>query len=76
MKDTIITATAKEIEVINYFDLDKYEELALNYHVEVPDVELNAKVCSCETLEEEVNDVCLKIIDLINNGVDINNIHL
>ena len=66
----------KEIEVINYFDLDKYEEVALNYRVEVPDVELNANVCSCETLEEEVNDVCLKIIDLINNGVDINNIHL
>ena len=66
----------KEIEVINYFDLDKYEEMALGYEVVVPDSKLEAKVCSCNTLEEEVNDVCLKIINLINSGVDINHIYL
>ena len=66
----------KEIEVVNYFDLDKYEEEALNTKVEVPECSLNTVVVKCETLEEEVNDVCLKIIDLINNGIDINKIYL
>ena len=66
----------KEIEVVNYFDLDKYEEIALNTKVEVPVCSLNVEVVKCETLEEEVNDVCLKIIDLLNSGVNINNIYL
>ena len=66
----------KEIEVVNYFDLDKYEEIALNTKVEVPTCSLNVEVVKCETLEEEVNDVCLKIIDLLNSGVNINNIYL
>ena len=66
----------KEIEVINYFDLDKYEEIALNTKVEVPTCSLNVQVVKCDTLEEEVNDVCLKIIDLLNSGVNINNIYL
>ncbi len=66
----------KEIEVINYFDLEKYEEIALNYHVPVPLCKLETEVVKCETLEEEVNDVCLKIIDLINSGTDINKIYL
>lgn len=66
----------KEIEVVNYFDLDKYEEIALNTKVEVPVCSLNVQVVKCETLEEEVNDVCLKIIDLLNSGVNINNIYL
>lgn len=66
----------KEIEVVNYFDLDKYEEIALNTKVEVPACSLNVEVVKCETLEEEVNDVCLKIIDLLNSGVNINNIYL
>ena len=66
----------KEIEVVNYFDLDKYEEEALNTKVDVPSCTLDTVVVKCETLEEEVNDVCLKIIDLINNGIDINKIYL
>ena len=66
----------KKIEVINYYDLEKYEEKALNYKVEIPEVELNIDVVECNTIEEEVNNVCLNIINLINNGVDINNIYL
>lgn len=66
----------KKIEVINYYDLEKYEEKALNYKVEIPEVELNIDVVECNTIEEEVNNICLNIINLINNGVDINNIYL
>lgn len=66
----------KKIEVINYYDLEKYEEKALNTKVEIPDTTLNIDVVECDTLETEVNDVCLNIINLLNNGVDINNIYL
>lgn len=66
----------KTIKVINYYNLEKYEEKALNYKVEVPEVELNIDVVECETLEDEVNNVCLNIINLLNKGVDINKIYL
>ena len=66
----------KDIIVSNYYDLDKYEENALGYKLELDKVDLNIKVVKCNTLEEEVNDICLKIIDLINKGVDLNNIYL
>ena len=66
----------KNIEVINYFDLDKYVEEALNYKVQVPSVEFNTPVYEFSTMEDEVNFVCLKIIELINNGVSLNKIFL
>lgn len=64
------------IEVFNYYDLDKYEEEALNYKFNIPDVELNIPVYEFNSMEDEVNFTCLKIIELINNGVDINDIYL
>ena len=68
--------STKNILVKSYYDLDKYEEEMLNTKIEVPKVTLNKQVIECNTLEEEVNEVCLKILDLINNGVDINKIYL
>ena len=66
----------KEIEVINYYDLDLYEERALNYKLEIPEVDLKNKVYSFKTIEDEVNFVCLEIIKLLNKGIDINKIYL
>ena len=66
----------KNIEVRNYFDLDKYEEEALNYKVEIPTSTINADVYECSGIEDEVNFVALKIIELLNNGIDINKISL
>ena len=66
----------KKIEVRNYFDLDKYEEEALNYKVEIPTSTINADVYECSGIEDEVNFVALKIIELLNNGIDINKISL
>lgn len=66
----------KTIKVMNYYDLEKYEEKALQTKVEIPETELNIDVVECNTLEDEVNEVCLNIIDLLNKGVNINNIYL
>ncbi len=66
----------KTIEVSNYYDLDKYEELALNYKLDIPKVEIKNKVLEFTTIEEEINYVCIKIIELLNSGVDINKIYL
>ena len=49
----------KKIEVRNYFDLDKYEEEALNYKVEIPISKINADVYECSGIEDEVNFVAL-----------------
>ena len=65
-----------KIEVSNYYDLDKYEENILNYKFEIPKVELKFPVYEFNSMEEEINFVCLKIIDLINSGIDINKIYL
>ncbi|MDD5888409.1 MAG: PD-(D/E)XK nuclease family protein [bacterium] len=68
--------STKNIITKNYYDLDKYEEEMLNTKIEIPKSTLSAKVVECKTIEEEVNYVCLKILELINNGVDINKIVL
>lgn len=66
----------KEIKVIGYYDLERYEEEAIGLKIEIPESELKVDVVECDTLEEEVNEVCLNIIELINKGVDINKIYL
>lgn len=66
----------KQIEVINYYDLDLYEEEALNYKFYNTNSTINNKVYEFKTLEEEVNYACIEIIKLIKNGIDINKIHL
>ena len=72
-KDYIKT---KNILVKSYYDLDKYEEEMLNTKVEIPASSLQVPVVECATLEEEVNEVCLKILDLLKQGIDINKIYL
>ena len=66
----------KTIIVKNYYDLDKYEEEMLNTKVEIPLSTITTPVVECQTLEEEVNYVCLKILDLLKQGIDINKIYL
>ena len=68
--------STKKILTLNYYDLDKYEEEMLNTKVEIPKCNLNTKVVECQTIEEEVNYVCLKILALLNQGIDINKIFL
>ena len=66
----------KNIIVLNYYDLDKYEEEALHTNLVFPKINLTTKVVECKSLEEEVNYVCLKILSLLATGVDINKISL
>lgn len=66
----------KNLLVLNYYDLDKYEEEALQMKLTVPKATIKTKVVECQTIEEEVNYVCLKILELLEMGVDINKISL
>ena len=66
----------KKVRVVNYYDLDKFEEEALGFKVKIPTAKLETSVVECSTLEEEVNHVCLKILELLAQGVDINKIYL
>ena len=65
----------REIEVINYYDLDKYEEESFNYKFDSTG-SINNSVYEFKTMEDEVNFVCIKIYELIKKGININNIHL
>ncbi len=68
--------STKNIITTNYYDLDKYEEEMLNTKIEIPKSTINAKVVEAINIEEEVNYVCLKILELLDNGIDINKIYL
>ncbi len=65
-----------DVEVKGYYDLDLYEEKALNYSFKSIKSVINKPVFEYNTLEEEVNGTCIKIIELINKGININNIYL
>lgn len=67
----------KNIIVENEYNLEKYEEEMLGIKEEhVSEKTITASVMECNTLEEEVNQVCLEIINLLKKGVDINKIYL
>lgn len=68
----------REVITVSYYDLDKYEEkmLGIKDNHENEQVILNVKVVENATIEEEVNNICLKIIELLNTGIDINKIYL
>ncbi|MBQ6477098.1 MAG: PD-(D/E)XK nuclease family protein [Bacilli bacterium] len=66
----------KEIKVLNYYDLEKYEKDILNYHSNFNNENKELEVHEFNTLEEEVNNVCLEIIKLLKNGIDINKIYI
>ena len=65
----------KNIKIINYYELEKYEEELFNYK-NTYNIKSNLNVYEYNTLEEEVNNTCIKIIDLLNKGVDINKIFI
>jgi len=66
----------KELEVINYYDLDKYLENDLNYTTEVSNYNLNIKPHEFNTIEGEIEFICIEIRKLLERGIDINNIYL
>ena len=67
----------KNIIVKNEYNLEKYEEEMLGIKEEhVPEKTITAPVMECNTLEEEVNQVCLEIINLLKKGANINKIYL
>lgn len=66
----------KTIEVRNYYDLDSFEEKALSFSSSIPSCHLEESVYEFSTMEEEVNYVCIKIVELLKSGVDINKIFL
>lgn len=67
---------SKQIIVKNYYDLDLYEEKMLNTKLSFSLLPVKKQVVECKSLEEEVNYVCLKIIELLNKNIDINKIYL
>ena len=67
---------SKQIIIKNYLDLDLYEEQALNTKLKFKVPNITAPVVECQTIEEEINYVCLEIIRLLKEGVDINKIYL
>ena len=64
------------IEVKNYYDLDKYEEEILNYTNNYNLINVSKDIYSFNTIEEEINFVALKIIELIKQNIDINKIYI
>ena len=66
----------KKIIVKNYYNLDKYEELALNTKINLEAKKIDKNVVECSTIEEEVNHVCLEILALLKRNIDINKIYL
>lgn len=66
----------KNIEIINYFDLDLYEEKAFNYKVDIPSSSFSHDVYEFKGIEDEVNFVALKIIELIKKGISLDHIYL
>lgn len=66
----------KEIEIQNYYHLEKYEEEVLSYSFLVSDCSLDKVVYSFSTMKEEVNFVCLEILKLIKDGIPLSKIFL
>ena len=66
----------KNIKVLNYYELEKFEEELFNQKIELSNNYKELNVYEFNTLEEEVNYVCIKIIELLNQGININKIKL
>lgn len=66
----------KSIEVINYYDLEKYIEKDLKYTTEISNYSLNIKAHEFNSIEREVEYICVEIRKLLDRGIDINNIFL
>ncbi len=66
----------RKIIVKNYYHLEPYEEEMLQTKSVVSSQTLDAKVVEYLTMEDEINGVCLQIIELLKKGIDINHIYL
>ena len=66
----------KEIIIKGYINLELYEEKLFNYKEEIPDIIFNKEIYKFNNIEDEVNYVCIRIIELLNKGIDINKIYL
>lgn len=66
----------KEIEVKNYYNLDKYIEKDINYTTDIANYNLNIKAHEFNSIEEEIEYICIEIRKLIDRGIDINKIYL
>lgn len=63
-----------DIKVLSYYQLDKWEEKALSYHVSFSNQTIHTPVYEFLTMEEEVNFLCIKILELVRRGVDYSKI--
>ena len=66
----------KNIEIINYYDLDKYEEKDLGIDIKLEEVNLMHEVHEFKSIEEEVEFICIEIRKLLEQGININKIFL
>ena len=66
----------KEIEVINYYDLDKYIEKDINYTTDIANYNLNIKAHEFNSIEGEIEYICIEIRKLLEREIDINKIYL
>lgn len=65
----------KKVKVI-YNELEKYEEILLNTEYKIKEVTLKKEIYEYQTIEEEISSTAIKIIKLINDGVNINKIFI
>ena len=65
-----------ELEVKGYYNLDLYEEIALSYSFDFPLANIDNSVYEFSTMEEEVNFVCIKVLELLKKGISPSKIFL
>lgn len=66
----------KTIIIKNYYKLEKYLDEILNNKIELETKYELKSIIEYKTMEEEINGVCLEIIDLIKNNIPLNKIFL
>lgn len=66
----------KTIIVKNYYNLEKYLEEIFENIIEPEEKYQVKEVIEYQTIEDEINGVCLKIIELLNNNIPIDKIYL
>lgn len=65
-----------DIEIKNYYNLEKYEEELFNSINNYSLTKVSKDIYEFNTIEEETNFVALKIIELLKQNIDINKIYI
>jgi len=65
-----------DIEIKNYYNLEKYEEELFNSINNYSLTKVSKAIYEFNTIEEETNFVALKIIELLKQNIDINKIYI